>query len=293
MDDSFGIDEEGNVLWYHKYEKYMPANQVKLLSLWDDLGVPHQPHKQVFGSRLTIIGISVNPNSLTFTLPKQALDELLQEIEDFAVWSVRKHGASWSLRKWQRLAGWMNWGFNVFPLLKPALNRLYPKIAGKDRSLTKIWVNNAVREDLKWATHHMRASLGINVLSCVTWDVEDADAIVFCDACMEGLAFYYPDRSAGFYAPVPNDAARDIIFYYEALAVASAYNNLKATMPHSSHIVIYTDSMNTVDMFNSLWCQPEFNPLLRHCIDVTIATGFQVRVLHIPGEDNVVADAIS
>ena len=39
MDDSFGIDEEGNVLWYHKYEKYMPANQVKLLSLWDDLGI--------------------------------------------------------------------------------------------------------------------------------------------------------------------------------------------------------------------------------------------------------------
>ena len=51
--------------------------------------------------------------------------------------------------------------------------------------------------------------------------------------------------------------------------------------------------MNTVDMFNSLWCQPEFNPLLRHCIDITIAMGFQVRVLHIPGEANVVADAIS
>ena len=87
---------EGNVLWYHKYKKYLPANQVKLLSLWDDLGVPHQPHKQIFGSTLTIIGISVNPNSLTFTLLKQALDELLQEIKDFAVWSEQKHGASWS-----------------------------------------------------------------------------------------------------------------------------------------------------------------------------------------------------
>ena len=122
----------------------MPANQVKLLSLWDDLGIPHKPHKQNFGSTLTIIGISVNLNSLTFTLPKQALEELLQEIEDFAIWSEQKHGASWSLRKWQQLAGWMNWAFNVWPLLKPALNRLYPKIAGKDRPLTKIWVNNAV-----------------------------------------------------------------------------------------------------------------------------------------------------
>jgi hypothetical protein len=31
MDDSFGIDEEGNVVWYHKYDQWMPSNQVKLL----------------------------------------------------------------------------------------------------------------------------------------------------------------------------------------------------------------------------------------------------------------------
>jgi hypothetical protein len=147
-------------------------------------------------------------------------------------------------------------------LLKPALNRLYPKIAGKDRPLTKVWVNNAVREDLKWATHHMRASLGVKLLSSISWDVEDADAIVFCDACMEGLAFYYPDRCVGFYSPVPDDAARDIIFYFEALAIASACNDLKNTMTRHSMIIIYTDSMNTVDIFSSLKCQPEFNLLL-------------------------------
>ena len=58
-------------------------NQVKFLSLWDELGIPHQPHKQLFGTGLTIIGIYVNTNNLTFTLPKQAMDELLQVIEDF------------------------------------------------------------------------------------------------------------------------------------------------------------------------------------------------------------------
>jgi hypothetical protein len=45
---------------------------------------------------LTIIGISINPNSMTFTLPKQALDELLQEIKDFTFWSEQKHSTSWS-----------------------------------------------------------------------------------------------------------------------------------------------------------------------------------------------------
>jgi hypothetical protein len=88
-------------------------------------------------------------------LPKQALGDLLQEIEDFAFWSEKKHGATWTLHRWQRLTGWMNWSFNVFSLLKPVLNCLYPKMAGKDHPLTKIWVSNAVHKDLKWVTHHM------------------------------------------------------------------------------------------------------------------------------------------
>jgi len=101
MDDSFGIDKKDNLVWYHRCERHMPRNQVKLLSLWDELGIPHQPHKQIFGLTLTITGIYVNPNSLTFTLPKQALNKLLQEIEDFTIWSEKKHGASWTLQKWQ------------------------------------------------------------------------------------------------------------------------------------------------------------------------------------------------
>lgn len=138
MDDSFGIDEEGDVIWYSQYEKHMPANQFKLLSLWDELGIPHEPHKQLFRRKLTIIGIEVNANSLTLTLPTQALDDLLTELEEFTAQPVKKKGASWTLRRWQRLAGWMNWGFNVFPMVHPALNNLYPKIAGKDQSLMKM-----------------------------------------------------------------------------------------------------------------------------------------------------------
>jgi hypothetical protein len=100
--------------------------------IWDKLGIPHEPHKQLFRQKLTIIRIEVNTNSLTLTLPKQALDDLLQELYEFTAWSEKKKGASWTLRCWQKLAGWMNWSFNVFPMLRPALNNVYPKIAGKD-----------------------------------------------------------------------------------------------------------------------------------------------------------------
>jgi hypothetical protein len=293
MDDSFGIDEEGNKTWYPKYQKHMPTNQARLLFLWDELGIPHEPHKQLFGEKLTIIGIEVNANSLSFMLPKYALDDLLHELQEFTSWSATKRGTSRTLRRWQRLAGWMNWSFNVFPMLRPALNNVYPKIAGKDKPLMKIWVNNDVRADLNWAVTHLRTSLGIRLLSSVCWDVNDADETIFCDASMQGLAFWYPACLQGYYSSVPVGSARDIIFYYEALAVTSAIDNLRQRGSHYAKVVIYTDSMNTVDIFNSLHCQPEFNPLLRFCMDIFLDKKLDVRVLHIPGEQNEVADALS
>jgi len=90
MDDSFRIDEYRNVIWYPHYVKNMPANQVKLLSLWDELGIPHKPHKQVFGDKLTIIGIEVNANSLTLMLPEQRLHDLLEELCKFTAWTKEK-----------------------------------------------------------------------------------------------------------------------------------------------------------------------------------------------------------
>jgi len=149
MDDSFRINEDGNTVWYQKYEKHMPESQVKLLSLWNELGIPHEPCKQLFRMTLTIISIEVNANSLTFMLLKQALDDLLQELQEFMAWLDRKRGALWTLQWWQRLAGWMNWCFNVFPTICLALNNMYPKIAGKDQLLMKIWVNNNMQTDLK------------------------------------------------------------------------------------------------------------------------------------------------
>jgi hypothetical protein len=109
----------------------------------------------------------------------------------------------------------------------------------------------------------------------VHWDLEDADTVVFCNASLQGLAFWYPGCSTGFYTPVPNDTAHEIIFYFEALAITSACNDLCKTMDDCSKVIIYTDSMNTVNIFNSLHCQPEFNPLLHHCIDIMFTKDFQ------------------
>ena len=90
MDDSFGIDDVGKLVWYDRYGKHMPQNQAKLLSLWDELGIPHDKHKQLYRKTLTIIGINIDANSLVTTLPVDALDDLLKELQEFMAWSDQK-----------------------------------------------------------------------------------------------------------------------------------------------------------------------------------------------------------
>ena len=83
------------------------------------------------------------------------------------------------------------------------------------------------------------------------------------------------------------------IFYFETLSVISALDNVQAKAPRNSKILIYTDNMNTVDIFRSLHCLPAYNHLLRHAVDILLKNDYSLRVLHVPGEQNVIADALS
>jgi len=295
VDDSFKITTADSMEYYKPFQKSMPKDQIDLMNLWTDLNIPFKEKKQLFGSPLTIIGIDVDPNKMTFSLPDYARQDLLEHLDQFCMTSPSSKGTKFTLREWQRLAGWLNWSFNVFPLLKPALNNFYPKISGKDSPNSNIWVNNAVREDLQWASTHIRNSSGVFLLRAVHWDPDDADRIIYCDACLEGMGFWYPHEavSNGFYSPVPLNIPEQFIFYYEALCVLSAIHHAATTSSTPIRIAIYTDNSNTVDIFNSLRALPAYNHILKSAVDVLIRTDHQIRVLYVPGMENDIADALS
>ena len=289
-DDSFGPDHADNIAFYTPYRKFMPRNQVKLLELWDELNIPHKEKKQVFGSSLTVIGIEVDANTLSMTMPADTLNELVTAIRDFV-----NANHKFTLREWQRLAGWINWSLNVFPLLRPSLNNFYAKINGKCAPNKYIRINNAVCADLLWAIQHLQSSPGIRLIHHLQWEISSADIVIYCDACLDGMGFWLPDKCVGYYSPVPEDTTDEQIFYFEALCVLSAIHHVVNLLcvPPSSRILIYTDNDNTVAIFNTLRCLPRYNPILIDAATVSMASGILLRVLHIPGDLNYVADAIS
>ena len=81
MDNLSRCNLVGNTCLYDPYKVEMPRDQYRLLMLWDAIGIPHKPHKQVSGSPLTIIGISTDPNLMTLILPDAAKDRLISELK--------------------------------------------------------------------------------------------------------------------------------------------------------------------------------------------------------------------
>ena len=114
---------------------------------------------------------------------------------------------------------------------------------------------------------------------------------LYCDTCPTGLAFWFPTGKLGFqYKWVDEDPG---IFYLEALTVVSAAFFATSRSPKPFHIAIFTDNENTVNLFNTLHAQPLYNPLALTFANLCINHSTSIRVFHIPGDFNIVADALS
>ena len=83
------------------------------------------------------------------------------------------------------------------------------------------------------------------------------------------------------------------IFYLEALCICAAILDAITCLPKAGHLAIFTDNINTVQLFNSLTALRNFNWMLIKVVDVIIASDIDFRVFHIPGAHNVVANSLS
>ncbi|KAG2348112.1 DNA/RNA polymerase [Suillus weaverae] len=291
VDDSFSFEDKRSLAFYAPYQKLLLANMVKLLRLWDAIGLPHEEKKQVFGLELPIIGFNVDPNLMRACMSLDSRNRLIQELIDFA-----QRGSRRSLRDFQCLAGWLNWALNVYPLLRPGLSALYAKTAGKLVSKAPIWVNRDVVRELLWVVEHLRTVEGVFFFKSVSWNfahLPEEVLRVYTDASSAGIAYWFPSLNLGFQSPLPGSAPTGTIFYFEALAVTAALLDAVSRLSPGQCFAIFTDNLNTVSMFNSLAALPPYNWLLLTAVDAIIASELDFRVFYVPGISNVVADHLS
>src|SRR6202522_553086 len=291
IDDNFLFDVDGNVEWYEPYGSYYPAKQTQLLLLWDEIGLPHEKLKQEYGRTLRIIGFMVDPNSMRVSMDNDDQASLVRRVLEFI--ATAAGGTRRTLREFQELAGWINWSFKVFPLLKPALSNVYEKISGKSESHAKIFVNKGVVRDLSWFVSKVKELDGIYLLEDVDWATEEAVVTASGDVCLSGLGYFLEDSCKGFQCVLPTDCPTNTIFYFEALVVVSIVEAASQMSKVPSKLLIFSDNENTVDMFYSLRCKPPYNDLLKYTVNLLLRHHISLRVVHIPGVDNIIADSLS
>jgi hypothetical protein len=142
----------------------------------------------------------------------------------------------------------------------------------------------------------LERSNGIYLLKTVSWNFDPLpnDILqVFCDALGSGMGYWFPELLLGFQSNLPLKSPVDDIFFHEALCVGSAIWDGVTRLPLGGRLAVFTDSLNTIYLFNSLSGDPGYNQLLHDVVEVIMAFGIDFRVFHISGERNVVADHLS
>ena len=291
VDDSFSFQRRQLLSWYAPYQKLLPSDLVTVLKLWDHLSLPHEARKQVYGTELPIIGFDVHSNLMRIRMSDESRIKLVQSLQEFG-----QHGARRTLRDFQHIAGHLNWALNVNPMLQPGLCAIYRKTAGKLHQRALIWINRDVERELEWARRHLEESDGIFIVKSISWDypqLPETAFRVYCDASSIALAFWFPSTNEGFQFDLGSHDPPKTIFYNEALTVCSAIHHAISRVSIGGQLAVFTDNLNTVQMFNSLAALPALNWMLIAVVDLLLSHDVDLRVFHVSGVYNVVADHLS
>ena len=283
VDDVWSDEYAPNMLLYPRYRMLLPRKQVRLLNCFDELDVPHDAPKQTFGGVQPVIGLDVDGNLLTITMPPPSKSDLLLALEDFCRNDNGQICITRTICQCYALAGHVNWALNVFPPLHPGLASLYATLGGSYIPSRRVYINDAIRHDLLWLANRIRASDGIFMLESVAWRADEADLTLYLDACLTHFGFWSTPLFFAFHAPTLPTCADDPIFFHEAFtAVCAIHWACTSGALGVRQIVLYTNNMNTVDMFNSLHARDHYNELLKVVIDLLMRHEVDLWVLNVP-----------
>src|ERR1700722_18213622 len=82
-DDAYSFSRVGDSTFYELNQQWMPADQVKKLRLWDEIGLPHDDSKQISGPIIPCIGFDVDLNLMMVTMIPSKCESFIDACELF------------------------------------------------------------------------------------------------------------------------------------------------------------------------------------------------------------------
>ncbi|KAF8868162.1 hypothetical protein CPB84DRAFT_1858412 [Gymnopilus junonius] len=289
MDDFFGWDFTDNLVFFQG--KLHPCHQVQLLLFWEAIWCPFEDKKQEHGEVLKIIGFWDDANNRSLSLSPSSVDDILDKIKSF----LATPGHKPLLQDWQRLGGHINWLLNVLPWGRPAITELYQKTSGKCHPSSGIPINAQVISDLSWLASVIPKVIGIHFVDHGMWPDSEADMVIWMDASLKlGLAFIFSNQAFVYPLATCLPEVKIDIFFLEMVAILSAIHHVASLSRPPHRLLIHTDSLDSVAVFNSLQASEALHngPLLA-ATGVVLESGIDLHVRHIPSKLNICANMLS
>lgn len=138
-------------------------------------------------------------------------------------------------------------------------------------------------------------AIGVQFLDKGFWADSDADMTVWTDANLrDGLAFSFSNHGFVYQQRLRALDNTVDIFFLELVAILSAIHHFTCLSRPPRRLLLYTDSLNSVAVFNSLAASESLhNAVLLAVASIILQSGMDLHVRHIDGKNNIWVDLLS
>ena len=231
-----------------------------------------------------VLGIMVNTVDGTLSVPEERMDEILTLV---SMWQDKLRSTKVEL---QSLIGKLQYVSKCVLSSKVFMNRLLETLRSiKDQK--SICLSNSFRKDLKWWSMFMDTYNGVSFIPASIW--AEPDVTFATDSCLLGCGGVCLDEYFHTDFPVGVVDQGLPIHCKEMLAVLVAVR-LWGSRLRGLKIQIYCDNEPAVKVINSGRTKDKFlGSCIRELWLEVSKYNFQLRAVHLPGEENRVPDWLS
>ena len=259
------------------------ANNLRLIyNVAASLGVPLAEDKSVGPtSALTFLGIRIDTEAATLSLPKEKLDRLQLTLDR---WTFKK---SCRRRDLESLIGLLHHAAKVIPPGRSFLQRMIAHLRGRSRDNQFIRLNKEFRSDLIWWKVFSKVWNGVSIIQQTRKEVRlvtDASGSWGCGAIWEDRWFQLQWAHENM---VANIAFKELVPIIIAVMIWGHFWR-------GSHLLCFCDNAAVVAIIASRYSkQSELMHLLRCLFFLEAYFDLHISASHIPGHTNIGADQLS